>query len=129
MYIHEAPLPPGCDLFAGLSMLIKHVLSCDDSALSGILHKRCVTDQSGVSSDAMLVLDASSDVLDPQEVEEFKETKEKHSAATKSADEFHDKWRTCFVFLCVLIHLFMYLLVYVLFDYCCIHVLLHINNQ
>ena len=67
-------------------MLIKEVLKCDDEALADILHRRCVVETHGMSSDALLVLDECSELLDQQEVEELKETKEKSNAATKSAD-------------------------------------------
>ena len=110
MCTHEAPLPAGCDLFTALSMLIKEVLQCNDLTLSGVLHKRCVAETSVSASDAMLVLDESSGVLDQQEVEELKETKEKNHAAAQSADKFHEKWRSClFCLVFVFSYMFMYM--------------------
>ena len=97
MCMCQAPLPAGCDLFTALSMLVQGILHCSNEELSGILHCRCIAESTHSASDAMLVLDECSDVLDQQEVEELKETEEKSQAAAQSVEKFHEKWRISFV--------------------------------
>ena len=57
-------------------MLIKQVLKCNDATLADIIHKRVIKQKKAVDPESMMMLDESTECLEPDQLEELKEAKQ-----------------------------------------------------